>query len=67
MAQLVEIKKGGKTTGWQVRWYARDGTRRSSKIFKRKSHARRHGNNMESDKGRGLYNDPSLGKIRYEK
>lgn len=66
MAQLLKIEKDGKTTGWQVRWYAPDGTRKS-KIFKRKSDARRYGNNMESAKARGLYNDPSLGKIRYEK
>lgn len=66
MAHLVEMKKGGKTTGWQVRWYAPDGTRKS-KIFKRKTDARRYGNNIEADKGRGLYNDPSLGKMAYAK
>ena len=60
MATITQRRKsdGG---GYQVRYYAPDGTRRS-KTFLKRSSAKAFGNKVEADKARGGWHDPRLGR-----
>ena len=52
--------------GWQARWYKPDGTQATRTGFPSRKKALEYGSLMEADKLRGLYNDPSLAKVRFK-
>ena len=52
--------------GWQARWYKPDGTQATRTGFPSRKKALEYGSLMESDKLRGVYNDPSLSKVLFK-
>lgn len=62
MPSARQFRKGN----WQARWYKPDGTQATRSGFKSKKAALDYGSLMEADKQRGVYNDPSLAKVRFK-